>query len=381
MTYEKLAPTLLENIMQIHNFKQSHIAKPLGITVPTLSDFLRGKRPLKFGATLYLHNRFFKEDTRFIFEMFNSYQRKKDYIRPAIEYLSINYHLEELEKMLERIKDYDSFDDIYNVYSLVMEYSKGISDKEEMLKNIKRMCNEISDDESDLIALLYILEANIYGVNAEYKSLYRIADEVNYYIEQTEDEFVKKSLKSRLNEVICQSELFHKNNTNEARTIAIKIISENVCAKHVSYGYYIIGTSYMFQDYEKARENLIKSEILYKNSGHIGISKSIRQNVYVLDSYWGVDIDNLYDDMDLSEKAHRLAKRGEEDKSLRILNDLPDTPFRNYYRGLASKDFNSYFKSLGQFIKQGGYFFAQLPLKELESNADFKPIAHSIYYN
>lgn len=370
------ASMMLLNFMERNNFKQRNIAEPIKVSVPTISNFLKGERQLRFNAALSIQNIFFKNNTDFILNICKSYE-KMEYIRPALEYLSANYHTDELEFLLDKIEDYQGFEEIHKTYSLVLEYQRKTKDEDELISDIKKMYHQIKSN--DMSALLHIIEANIYGITREYKTLFRITQHVEELIEVVSDSFIKKSLTVRLYEVLAQAHLVSKGGEEKCRDYANLIISSKISAKFDAYAYYLIGTSYMFHNYEKSNKFLSESAKRYSEIGlHKLEDMILYRNIKNLETFWDKHLDDT-ENLDTVEAAYRFAKRGEQDEVLAILDSIEETPFRVYYRALATNDNNLHIKALVMFIKEGDYLYAQMPLKELEKDEVYREIANNLY--
>lgn len=370
------ASMVLLNFMEKNNYKQQNIARPTKINAATLSNFLKGKRPLNFNSALAIQNLFFKTNTDFILNICKSYE-KMEHIRPALEYLSANYHTNELKFLLDKVEDYQGFEEIHKTYSLVLNYQQKIKDENELISDIKKMYHQIKSN--DMSALLHIIEANIYGITREYKTLFRITQHVEELIEEVSDSFIKKSLTVRLYEVLAQAHLVKKGGEEKCRDYANLIISSKISAKFDAYAYYLIGTSYMFHNYEKSNKFLLESANRYSEIGlHKLEDMILHRNIKNLETFWDKNLDET-ENLDTSEAAYRFAKRGEANESLAILDSIEETPFRVYYRALATNDNNLHIKALGMFIKEGDYLYAQMPLKELNKNEVYREIANNLY--
>jgi hypothetical protein len=73
--------------------------------------------------------------------------------------------------------------------------------------------------------------------------------------------------------------------------------------------------------------------------------------------------------VDQSEQAHLEIAKGNNEKAIKILRELPhDSPFVMYYLGKAKQDKDLLLQSYSYFIeKRSDYFFSRLPLNILKN--------------
>lgn len=373
MSYGQL---VVINYIENNNFKRCDFAKKIGVSNATLSNYLNGKRHLPFEVSLLIQKIFLKGNADYIKRTCLDYD-KMEHIRPALEYLSLNFYIDELGKLLNKIKEFHNFEELYSVYNFIYNYQCRTKSYSELLKDLKILYKEVKSD--DLIALLTTVEANIYSLTREYKSLFRLAIDSEEMVEELPESFTKKSFKVRLYEVLAQAYLFNKNDIEKARYYANLIFSMKTCAKSEAYASYIVGTSYLFHNYAESYYHLSKSAKMYESLGLFDHQSIVeKQNIKMLENFWEIKLDELSDDLDESEKAHRLAKSGNTSSTLSILDGLQDSAFRTYYRALALDDDSLHFKALGIFMKEGDIFYARLPILELEKKENYKGIIKNL---
>lgn len=367
---------LLLNFIDNHNYKRKTIAETVGVNLATISNYLNGKRPLRFEVAFSIQNTFFNKDHEFIRSVCRSYD-KMEHVRPALEFLSINYYITDLEQLLNRIESYSGFEEVHQVYSFILRYQKKSHPYEILLRELKKLYLVVKS--CDLVALLHIIEANIYSLTREYKSLFRIASESENMINDLPNGFVKECLRVRQYEILAQAYLFHKNDLEESRKYAKYIISMNICAKSEAYASYILGTTYMFLDYAESSYYLSKSAEEYNDLGLYTHRDTIRnQNMKFVETTWNHRLEETDIHMSDSELAYRLAKRGDSEAALSILDKIDETAFRVYYRAIATGDYSLHLKSFFMFVKEGDMFYAQFPLKELEKSEEYRDFVKNI---
>lgn len=376
MGYSQLA---LINFIENHDMKRCEVADKIGIDNPTLSNHLNGKRHLPFEVSLFIQKILFNDSSdEYIRRVITEYE-KMEHIRPGIEFLSLNFYLEEMRLILDKIREFHGkdFNELYTVYNFIYDYQIKAKSYEVLLSELKDIYKSVKSD--DLICLLLTIEANIYGYLREYKSLFRLAQECELSINALSKDLMQKSLKVRVYETLARAYLFNKNDGDKSRHYSNLIFSLKICAKSEAYATYIIGTSYMFHNYAESAYHLTKSADMYNKIGLSGHGEIIkRQNLHLLETLWNKNLEYITEDMDDSEKAFRLAKLGESKSALELLDGLEDSAFRKYYRALATKDDSIHFEALGMFMKEGDYFYAQLPIIELEKKIQYKGIIKNL---
>lgn len=367
---------VIENYIDNHNMKKIDFSEVVGICYVKLTNFLNNERHLPFEDIYLIHKTFFKKDSSFIRNTCLEYDKIK-HIKPALEFLSINYHLKDLGLLLNRLRSLHGENELYKVYSFIYKYQKKEESYEKLLQEVESILRRVKSKE--LITLLTTIKANIHGYLREYKTLFRIAKDCEKDVEELENGIIKEFLSIRVYEILSRAYLFNQNDGETARYYADLIISKKICAKSEAYATYIIGTSYMFQDFVESFFNLSESAQKYEDLGLSEHRDIIRNhNIKLVETFWGVNISNTDGDIDASEKAFRLAKLGESEDALAILDELEDSAFRTYYRAVALNDYDLFAKALGMFMKDGDYFYATLPKIELEKNEMYRSIIQNL---
>jgi hypothetical protein len=362
----KSCQSMFENQIIVKNITKSKVALRIEVKPNQITRYINEGREFKFKTACKIPGALFDGDESFL-KLYACEVEKPENIPSSIEYLYANLHFNELSTVIARLEDMDSMRDWTSSYKLNIKYHNDRNAFNEVLSEISATLPNISDPAAQLN--LHILKANIHLRTKDFGELERMIKLIESGTSDLKDSFIKDSFSCRCREFKAHLEMFLHINLAEARRYAEEIISENICSKRVSNGYYIIGTSYMLDNYEKSLENFQKSCDVLVRAGRPDLAKAIAdQDITFLHTYWGKFLDDSRIICDEAENAHRLIKRGEQLKGIEILDNLPNTPFRTYFRAIANNDPMIHFRAIGEFIGKKDYFFARLSEKELEND-------------
>lgn len=364
-----LCQSLFENQIIVKNYTQSKVAALLDVRPNKITRYLKEGQEFKFKTACRIPDILFDGDETWLKEL-ATLTEKPENIPSSMEYLYANLYLEELNSVIKRLDEVGSLKDWTSAYKLCLKYHSGSFSSNDILSMISETLLLVSDTAAR--TSLHILKANIHLRTKDFGELERMIGIIERGTSIMKDSYVRDSFICRCREFKAHLEMFLHINLVEARNLAEQIISDNICSKRVSNGYYIIGTSFMLDDYEKSLEYFEKSCNTLIRAGRPDLAKAISdRDVAFLHTYWGKFLDDSRIISDEAENAFRLIKRGEQSKGLEILDKLPETPFRTYYRAIAADDPMLHFKAIGEFIGKKDYFFARLSKKELENDPVF----------
>jgi hypothetical protein len=295
-------------------------------------------------------------------------------IRAGLEYLYSNFHLEDLTEVIKKDRSFSGSKDIYEAYELAMEYQKcRFKSYDELTIKLDRAMYFVRDKQAQ--ALLKIIQADIGYMNREFNTMRSAALTAREIIGELKDSFFKNSYTARIDKLFALAALF-EGNLPEAREYAQKVIDAKVSPKVTSDAYYILGTSYWFEDQTLTLDNLRKSIEIVRAAGREELAREIeKRDVQTVKTFYGIDLDVITDDMDPSEKAFRYAKRGDKAQAIEILDSIKETAFRLYYRGIAENDCALHLQALIELLKGGDNFYIGLPLSELMKDEFYRNIA------
>ncbi|HDR6388550.1 MULTISPECIES: AimR family lysis-lysogeny pheromone receptor [Bacillus] len=172
----------------------------------------------------------------------------------------------------------------------------------------------------------------------------------------------------------------HENNLDESRELCFEIINDqsNCYVSTKAVAYCKIGESYVFSDYQNAKEYMEKS----LNIIGVPVNKKLEvrrekvlNTLLFLRIYHEKDLHTINpENLDDAEKAFLYVKLGENQKAIKILQALQNTngylsSFQLYYMGLAvgGEEGKKYLEmSIETFSKSGDYFYIFLPKTALK---------------
>lgn len=172
----------------------------------------------------------------------------------------------------------------------------------------------------------------------------------------------------------------HENNLDESRELCLEIINDksNCYVSTKAVAYCKIGESYVFSDYQNAKEYMEKS----LNIIGVPMNKKLEvrrekvlNTLLFLRIYHEKDLYTINPkDLDDAEKAFLYVKLGENKKAIKILKALQNangylSSFQLYYFGLAvgGEEGKKYLEmSIESFSKSGDFFYIFLPKTALE---------------
>ncbi|MGH1212650.1 AimR family lysis-lysogeny pheromone receptor [Bacillus cereus] len=172
----------------------------------------------------------------------------------------------------------------------------------------------------------------------------------------------------------------HENNLDESRELCFEIIKDqsNCYVSTKAVAYCKIGESYVFSDYQNAKEYMEKS----LNIIGVPVNKKLEvrrekvlNTLLFLRIYHEKDLHTINpENLDDAEKAFLYVKLGENQKAIKILQALQNTngylsSFQLYYMGLAvgGEEGKKYLEmSIESFSKSGDYFYIFLPKTALK---------------
>jgi transcriptional regulator with XRE-family HTH domain len=359
------------NELENRGIKQKQFAAMIGMDDSSFSDFLKGKRleipfPSIKKAMKILCKENFPKMMQFICE--NTF--KPDNMRMVLEYASISRDLPLLEKMIGLLsREGKKEKEWASVYEIALRFqSRDTSNKELMV-----MIDKVKPKSAEMKILRKILRARVLYRMKEYDTMFRNARDVEEELSGMKESYLTKTFTIRLNELFAQGYLYVNSDTEKARFYALNVINnETISAVFKSHAYHIVGTSFLFEDYDKAIENFeaYKSQ-LDKNRRDDIVRTVDEKDVFFAKVLWDRDLETL-DTNDNLEKAHLEFKKGNVEKAIEILNEVEQSPFSMCYLGLATNNplliLESFFKLIGQ--KQ--MFFANIPAMYLKKYPEYK---------
>lgn len=209
---------------------------------------------------------------------------------------------------------------------------------------------------------------------------------VNEYIQQLLPDITKikcKTLRDSFLLRIKEMKIFvnlHENKLEESCQLCFDIINDetNCYVSTKAVAYCKIGESYVFSDYQKAKEYMEKSLKVIGNPANKKLEirkEKVLNTLLFLKIHHKKDLHTInFEDLDEAERAFLYVRLGENEKAIKILQNLKNnngylSSFQLYYIGLAvgGKEGKKYLElSIESFSKSGDFFYMFLPKEALK---------------
>ncbi|WCS66586.1 AimR-like quorum sensing transcription regulator [Bacillus phage 0105phi7-2] len=172
----------------------------------------------------------------------------------------------------------------------------------------------------------------------------------------------------------------HENNLEESRELCFEIINDetNCYISTKAVAYCKVGESFVFSDYQRAKEYMEKSLDIIGNPVNRKLEirrEKVLNTLLFLRIHHEKDLHTINpEDLDEAEKAFLYVKLGENEKAIKILQTLQNengylSSFQLYYMGLAvgGEEGKRYLEmSAESFSKSGDFFYISLPKTALK---------------
>lgn len=357
------------------------IAEAAGISKSALSHFKSGTE-LKFLHLLKIAKFIFENNYMATFKEWCLNLQQPANIRYALEYLAVNRQIDEMEKLITKInKFYPNKDllDWANGYSILAMYLKG-NDPADVLNQLRLYTPKTLE----MKVLSIITEIWCRNKMREYSTMNALLSGLEVSISEIKDDYIQKTYTLRLKEALAFVNLYKFNNVEIARNYAEEIIFADFSPTFNANATYLLGTSYLFDNYEKCLGNIEKHRELLKESGrHAEISIVENNDLPFIKNVWKKHNEQPKTS-DLSEKAHYEALNGDKELALKLIDTAIEedglSGFKLYYKALATGDKSLFMQSLIFFInRKGDKFYANLPYEHLKGDPVYKPMADLLF--
>lgn len=357
------------------------IAEAAGITKGALSHFKSGTE-LKFPTLLKVSNIVFGKNHFAAAKTWSLLLHNPKNVRFAMEYLAVNKLTKELEELIEKATSEHTSREVLewaNAYSIVLMYLKN-----ETTSSIIEEIRAFQPKSEEMKILTTIIEVSCKNRTREYNSMASLIDGLHISIENIEEDYIKQSFKLRLKELQSYVALYRNNDPVTARKHAYDIINADLCATLTAHSYYIVGMSYLFDNYDLCLGNIEKYQGLLIGLGREKDALIVEKNdIPFIKNLWKT-AERRPDTNDISEIAHFEAMLGSKEEALELadkaIEENGKSGFNLYYKALATDDKSMFMQSLIFFVsKKGDMFFANLPYRYLKDDPTFAPMAQLLF--
>lgn len=370
----------IENVLDSRETKITwkDIAQAGGITTAAVSNFKNGLSELKFPTLLKIAKFLFNKNYINVFREWCLSLHQPANIKHALEYLAINRQVDNLEKLIAKIKTERANKDLLEWaegYELLAMYLKG-NDYVEVLNRIRFF----NPKTIEMKVLALITEVWCRHKLFDYITMASLVKELELSIEEIKEESIRESYRARLKEALAYVNLYKFDNKEIARKYAEEIIFANVSPTLTANAAYLVGMSYLFDNYDKCLGNVLRYRELLEESGR-------EREITIVDNNDIPFINNLWkkhteqpQTNDISEKAHYEALMGNKELAVELLDEAIEkgglSGFKLYYKALATGDMSLFMQSLIIFVsKKGDKFYANLPYEHLKCDPVYKQMA------
>ena len=313
-----------------------------------------------------------------VLDMFGEYDLQ-DLVIQRIMSFKTNKNKSEEEKKKGNSKTVRINLNLVPLYKTLRERSENITTPKRFFEKVDKMRKNQKYSDNELVIISVLNTIYSFFDLGNYKM-------VNEHIQQLLPDILGikcHTLRDSLLLRIKEMEVFvalHENNLDESRELCFEIINDqsNCYVSTKAVAYCKIGESYVFSDYQNAKEYMEKS----LNIIGVPVNKKLEvrrekvlNTLLFLRIYHEKDLHTINpENLDDAEKAFLYVKLGENQKAIKILQALQNTngylsSFQLYYMGLAvgGEEGKKYLEmSIESFSKSGDYFYIFLPKTALK---------------
>ncbi|MGG3623844.1 AimR family lysis-lysogeny pheromone receptor [Bacillus gobiensis] len=309
------------------------------------------------------------------FEVMESYlltvDPNKKTARYALEYASINGLRELRDRLLNLYEANCNNKESIEWLKLYNYESKVIA--EPSIRLMQEVCS-LKTKHPETSAFKIVLGAyNAYGAQ-DFKLLKELSDYATPLIENIKDDYIRDCFTSRLNLLLCASNVY-RGNLEEARKTGKTGLLASWSNRVSSLICLNLGNAYIFESFDKANDYLQKA-LSYSDNAH-SIAET-KRSLSFLHSFWGKDnpyvntesnrIDDVLDVAFycISKGQHQLAKIVFQIEKLdKSMMDDHQVAYYLYLQYRLNKNLDDLFDSIKAFRKVGDLLYLKLTLIEL----------------
>ncbi|MGG2024173.1 AimR family lysis-lysogeny pheromone receptor [Gottfriedia sp. S16(2024)] len=379
-----LVATEIEETLDILETKITwqDIAKAAGLTKGALSHFKNGSE-MKFPALLKIARFIYNNDYISKFKRWCLRFNQPKNVCYALDYLAVNRQVDELDELIDKVNKERQSDqkliEWAKGYSILSSYLKG-NNPEEVLNQLR----SFSPKTIEMKILSLNTEFWCRNKMREYSIMASLIKGLDITINEIEDTYIRESYTMQLKDCLAFVNLYKFNNIELARKYANEIISSDFSATFTANAAYLLGMSYLFEDYDLCLGNILRYRGLLEETGRLAELKVVDENdIPFIKNIWNKHSQQP-ETNDISEKAHYEAITGNNELALELINKAIDesgvSGFKLYYKALATGDKTLFMQSLIFFIsKKGDKFFANLPYSHLKDDPEYTQMANLLF--
>jgi hypothetical protein len=288
-------------------------------------------------------------------------------LRVSIEYALSNRDFGLCDWIMEKLKDIGKAKNIdwVKTYEIVKSFQK----RELSLTQLDSLVKEHKPKNLETRVLTNILKCYVHFYKQNWVDIQEMIPQIREDISTIKNDYIRSTFSIRLNELSSHIELHFKNNVERARELVEQVKESEFTFKFNLHVHYILGKSYMLEDYDKSLSHLEEYVRELRKQGDESTATNVENmDIAFLKNHWGVDFEGTNDE---AEQMYLEYVRGNITKSKELLKNLEDkgelSPFQQYYKGLIEQSGETLMESMMDFINKGDFFFAQVPKRIIEN--------------
>jgi hypothetical protein len=307
-----------------------------------------------------------EHDNETVTEMVKSYclqSNSLDIQKKSMEFLYMHGFYNELQQLADINKESDNPSNRLwaKVYQINIDRRFGSRTPDESLKQIKR----IQTTDPELKCIVEFTRVTIYYDLNQFSKIGNFLDIQHELFSAVRDKLLLSYFKIRLNQILMTYYLM-RNEIIMARKYGYRVLNHSFSPRTKASTHVKLGISYTFDNYFQGMHHLQQALQIGKKHNLNNIIKLVEeQNIPFLAAHFN-KVEGI-STPDKSEQAHIEIARGNNEKAIEILSQLPlDSPFVLYYLGKAKQDKDLLLQSYSYFFeKRSDYFFSTLALNIL----------------
>ncbi|GAB3045062.1 AimR family lysis-lysogeny pheromone receptor [Virgibacillus ainsalahensis] len=284
-------------------------------------------------------------------------------MKKGMEFLHFYGYYKDLHILIQKNKESDKPSNKHwaEVYQMISQTQKHYSPH-----LILRQAESFKTDEPELKFLIEYIKITSYFDLKQYNQLGNFLEEHQHHLNAIEDRLLASYFETRIYQILVSYYLL-RNELIMSRKFAYRLLNLTQNDRTKINLHIKLGLSYTFESHFQGMNHLQKALEIAKKHNLTNQVKAIQHNNIPFLSAHFSEIENVTTE-DKSEQAHLEIARGNHEKAISILDEIPiDSPFKLYYLGRARKDKSTLLESYNAFIEErSDYFFSRLPLNALK---------------
>ena len=355
----------LKEDLRGQGISQKRISNILGVSESMVSQYLSGTKEMTAEQFVKIIEYSFKTNARRFERQLSGYlnivNRVKDFY-VMYEYLAIGYRYSMILELVDQelIKTGEVI--IGSVYQLMIQRAKRDISKQKFLSEVMRLKEETVHAQNDrrLEALHSICEVYAMHDMASTEFVLIMLQNMEQKFLKLDNDFVKISYLNRVKELRMQALLLN-DNVQEAALVANELIGNSDKFITTAINAAVVLSEIHFDSYHEAIKWLdyasgkLEAAPIEKSLSIRTIIKQTKEFVCIYNERFS---ELVFDELSDPEKVHFLAKTGQKERALKLLEGFNElTAFQKYYKYLATNEDNDRSNAIISFSIKGNLFY------------------------